>query len=119
MCAPELESRLPSVPSPGCLWPRCILLNSSAPLHVLIADSAQLRSQLIAGALSRRSDFCVSKCPMDAPAILAALRSGTINVLLADVEHHEDIGRDLDTLRQVHHSCPHLPMVLLVNSYDD
>jgi len=56
---------------------------------------------------------------MDAPAILAALRSGTINVLLADVEHHEDIGRDLDTLRQVHHSCPHLPMVLLVNSYDD
>jgi DNA-binding NarL/FixJ family response regulator len=98
---------------------RCRLSDSSAPLHVLIADSAQLRSQLIAGALTRRSDFRVSKCHMDAPAILAALRSATIDVVLADVERQEDITQELEAIRRVHHSCPDLPMVLLVNAYDD
>jgi DNA-binding NarL/FixJ family response regulator len=84
----------------------------------LIADSAQLRSQLIAGALNRRSDFRISKCHLDVAAVVTALRSESVNVILADLEHRETATQELHTVRGLHQSCPTIPIVVLVDSYD-
>jgi len=45
------------------------------PISVLVADSSQMQSQLLTGALRRRPDFKVTACEMDADAILHLLLS--------------------------------------------
>jgi DNA-binding NarL/FixJ family response regulator len=90
----------------------------NAALHVLIADSAQLRLQLIGGALSRRSDFHVSRCALDTTAILAFLNSQGADVLLVNMEQNGNTTEELDCVRRVHLALPSVPIVLLVSAYD-
>jgi DNA-binding NarL/FixJ family response regulator len=93
----------------------------SAPLsslHILIADSAQLRLQLIAGALGRRPDFRVSRCALDAEMMTAFLHSQGADVLLVNLEQNGAVSKDMDCVRRVHLAFPPLPIVLLVSAYD-
>jgi len=87
-------------------------------LHILVADSAQLRSQLISTALSRRNGFHVSTCHLHFHEIAERVRSEPVDVLLAEVERHEDLEKDVEKLQQVHVTFPRLHMVLLASAYD-
>ena len=93
-------------------------MSPKSPLHVLVADSAQLRSQLLTTALGRRPGFHVSQCLLDSAHILEAARSQPVDVVLADVERHEELATELQHLRHVHLLSPRLRIVLLVSSYN-
>ena len=90
----------------------------SEPVRVLVADSAQMQSQLLSSALRRRPEFTVTCCAMDADAVLKVLHSTPIDVALFSVDHEAESGRDLAVVRRVQLMHPEIVSVVLVESYD-
>lgn len=87
-------------------------------LNVLIADSAQLRLQLVAGALSRRRDFRVHRCELNVDVILGFLHSQAADVVLVNLEQNGNAAEQFEAVRRVHVAFPERPIVLLVSGYD-
>jgi DNA-binding NarL/FixJ family response regulator len=85
------------------------------PISVLVADSVQMHSQLLTGALRRRPDFKVVPCEMEQPAILASIASSSIDILLVNPSHHDDAC--FGAVRMVHTTHPQIPIVLLGECY--
>jgi DNA-binding NarL/FixJ family response regulator len=90
---------------------------SNQPIGVLVADSSQLQSQLLTGALRRRPEFRITACEMDGEAILQALSSFDVQVVVLNPSPQEN-GTGFTVLRRVHLSYPAVPLILLVDSYD-
>jgi DNA-binding NarL/FixJ family response regulator len=60
------------------------------PISVLVADSRQMQSQLLTGALRRRPDFKVTACEMDTDAILRMLLTARVDVILLNPSQHDE-----------------------------
>jgi DNA-binding NarL/FixJ family response regulator len=88
------------------------------PVRVLVADSARMQSQLLAGALRRRPEFTVTSCGLDGDALLKVLHSTPIDVVLFSIDHENDSGRDLAAVRRVHLDNPEIACIVLLQSYD-
>jgi DNA-binding NarL/FixJ family response regulator len=91
---------------------------AAGPMNVLVADSSQMRAQLLVGALRRRPEFTVISCAMELDAVLASLQSSPSPVALFSVNGDGSGWRELAILRQVHFSHPDTAKVLLAESYD-
>ena len=86
------------------------------PISVLVADSSQMQSQLLTGALRRRPDFKVIACGMTAEAILRVTQSSRVDVILLNPSHHDEAC--FSSARRVHLTHPQIPIVLLGECYD-
>jgi DNA-binding NarL/FixJ family response regulator len=87
-------------------------------IAVLIADSNRMQAHLLTSALRRRSEFCISTCPVDISSILQAVASTPAKVVILSLNHSVDIANQMAAMRRVHLSYPEIAKVLLVESYD-
>jgi DNA-binding NarL/FixJ family response regulator len=86
-------------------------------LTVLVADSNQMQSQLLVGALRRRPEFRVMSSPMEIGAILSAVGSTPVDVAVLNAEHGTGL-HDWTIVRRLHVARPELAKVLLLGGYD-
>jgi DNA-binding NarL/FixJ family response regulator len=94
------------------------LAAASPAISVLIADSNRMQAQLLASALRRRSEFRISRCPVDIAAILQAVASTPAKVVVLSLNHSVNITDQMAAMRRIHLSHPEVAKVLLVESYD-
>ncbi len=85
------------------------------PISVLVADSSQMQSQLLTGALRRRPDFKVTACELDADAILRLTLSSRVDVILLNPSLHDEAC--FAAARRVHLTHPQIPIILLGECY--
>jgi DNA-binding NarL/FixJ family response regulator len=85
-------------------------------LRVLVADSNLTHSQLMSSALRRQTGMQVTSCRGELSDCIRVLRSGPFDVALlgGDAPDHNQI----DTLRSLHASHPHMALILLLDNYD-
>jgi DNA-binding NarL/FixJ family response regulator len=91
---------------------RPLLGPPSKAIGVLVADSNDMQSQLLASALRRRPEFRVSWCESKGSAILAAIVDKPIDVVLMNAKH------GLTGVRNLHLSHPEIAKILLVETPD-
>jgi len=94
-----------------------VLLNDTVfqPISVLVANSSQMQSQLLTGALRRRPDLKVTACDMDIDSILRLTVSVRVDILLLNPTHHDEAC--FATARRIHLTHPQIPIVLLGECY--
>ena len=83
-------------------------------VHVLVADSGPIQSQLLTRALKCRRDFQVSAVALEASALHKFLQSNQADVILIAGNHLPDLG----LLRWLRLSYPKVAPVLLAESDD-
>ena len=93
---------------------RAVPALSKQPVHVLIADSGPLQSQLLARALRSRRDFQVSAVAQRTPILDAYLQSNRADVALIPGNDLPDFG----LLRWLRISHPTIAPVLLAEKED-
>jgi DNA-binding NarL/FixJ family response regulator len=91
---------------------------TAGPMNVLVADSSQMRAQLLVGALRRRPEFNVLSCSLEADAILSNLEVAAVPVALLAADSDGSGWRELGILRRVHLAHPATAKVLLTESCD-
>ncbi|HUM04966.1 MAG TPA: response regulator transcription factor [Terriglobales bacterium] len=82
-------------------------------IHVVVADSSPIQSQLLARALRARRDFHVSTVPLEVSALHEHLRLNRADVVLVAGDHLE-----LNLVRWLHVSYPASASVLLIENSD-
>jgi DNA-binding NarL/FixJ family response regulator len=92
-------------------------MTTSRPISVLLADSSQMRLQLLTSALRRRPEFKVEARPLDVDIILKALESPT-DVLVLAANTQSGNWKDMALLRRLHITYPSVAKVLLLESFD-
>jgi len=86
-------------------------------LAIMVADSNQMQSQLLVGALRRRPEFRVLPCQMEINAMLATVASASIDVAILNAERANGL-RDLTIVRRLHLARPGIAKILLLDAYD-
>jgi DNA-binding NarL/FixJ family response regulator len=94
-----------------------VKLISSRPIRILLADSNQMRLQLLTSALRRRSEFKINACPLDVDIVLKVLEAPT-DVLVLPANTQGGNWKDMAVLRRLHISSPDVAKVLLLESSD-
>lgn len=85
---------------------------TSNSIGVLVADSNQMQSRLLAGALKRRPEFHVSYCELHNDAVLDFVEENSIDVVLITPQ------RGLSLIRALRLNHPHIATILLVDGSD-
>src|SRR5437660_8948824 len=88
-----------------------------APINVLVADSSQMKLQLLTSALRRRPEFKVISCPLDPDLILKVMGDAAIDVVLLDANGQGGTWQDMALLRRLHISFPKVAKILLLESF--
>ncbi len=91
---------------------------ASQPIGVLVADSNRMQAQLLTSALRRHSEFRVTTCPLDSALILQSASSRPPGVVLLSMNASTNAAETITILHRFHRSHPHIPKVLLVESFD-
>ena len=90
---------------------------ASQPISVLVADSNRMQAQLLTGALRRHAEFRVNASLLDFSSILQAANSRPPAVALLSL-NPANVQETVTILHRFHRSHPHIPKVLLVESFD-
>jgi DNA-binding NarL/FixJ family response regulator len=89
--------------------------SNSGLIRILLADSDELRSQMLTSALRRRSEFLVHACALEAELIRRTMLPSAVNVALLCSD-----GRGpevcLPIIRNIHLAQPHVGTVLLAET---
>lgn len=88
--------------------------SSSNGISVLLADSKQLESQLLAGSLRNRG-FQVLSCPAEIPPILEYLEGGGADVVVISCGAPYSAAPDVTMVRTLHLMHPQIPKVCLID----
>ena len=87
---------------------------SSTGISVLLADSKQLESQLMAGSL-RHQGFEVFSCPSEVPPILEFLEAGEADVMVISCAIPYSAAPDVGIVRTLHLMHPQIPKICLID----
>lgn len=90
---------------------------ASQPISVLVADSNRMQAQLLTSALRRHAEFRVTYCLLDSASILQAANSRPPGVALLSL-NATNVQETVAILHRFHRSHPHIPKVLLVESFN-
>ncbi len=90
---------------------------SSSSIHVLLADSKPMESQLLAGAL-RHHGFQVSSCEADLEQVLEHADLVGIDVAMLGCSMPQTDVLDMTVLRALHIAHPQIPKVVLMDAED-
>jgi DNA-binding NarL/FixJ family response regulator len=93
-------------------------LVTSGTIGVLVADSNQMQSQLLVGALRRRPEFRVTSCSMDMNLIMDAIARSTVEVILMNTDHLNEAAQEMTVVRRLHLAHPQIAKVLMLESPD-
>jgi DNA-binding NarL/FixJ family response regulator len=93
-------------------------ISDAETIGVLVADSNQMQCQLLARALRRRREFRVAACGGEMEAILSALSSARVHVVILNTDHARGGWEDMSTLRRLHLTHPEVAKVLLIDAHD-
>ena len=85
-----------------------------SPIHVLLADSGPLQSQLLSRALRARREFVVSAVARESAVLHDHLQSNPVDVALISANH----GSELALLRWLRISHPQVASILLTENED-
>lgn len=86
-------------------------------IRILLADSNELRAQMLIGALKRHPEFSALGCPLDGDFTLLQLRQGAANVaLICSDRRGPEIC--LPVIRRAHLASPQVAIVLLTDLID-
>jgi|SRR5580704_1411193 two-component system nitrate/nitrite response regulator NarL len=88
---------------------------TASTIGVLVADSNQMRCQLLMGALRRRPEFRVTSCGMDTNVILKAIADSAADVILLNAEHSKLGSQDMANIRRLHLAHPQVAKVLVLD----
>ena len=88
---------------------------SSTGISVLLADSKQLESQLMAGSLRNRG-FQVFSCPSEVPPILEFLEGGGADVMVISCVVPYSAAPDLGMVHTLHLMHPQIPKICLIDT---
>lgn len=91
--------------------------NSDRAIHVLLADSKPMESQLMAEAL-RNQGFQVSHCNAETSVILELVEYGAIDVAVLGCSGSQTGLADMNPLRTLHMAYPQIPKVFLLEADD-
>jgi DNA-binding NarL/FixJ family response regulator len=91
---------------------------SPAVIGVLVADSSQMKIQLLVSALRRRPEFRVVSCAMDLDSVLGAAQGEQIHVALLATPDAQENGSDMGIIRRLHLSYPEIAKVVLIDDSD-
>jgi len=91
---------------------------ASNSIALLVADSNQMRCQLLVGALRRRPEFRVTSCILDPEAILQVIASVPVQVAILNADSPGDSWPDLTVVRRLHVAHPEVAKIILFDSYD-
>jgi DNA-binding NarL/FixJ family response regulator len=85
---------------------------NSGQIHVLLADNDELRSQMLTGALRRRSEFTVQACAMDPDVVMPTLLQSEIEVVVLCSDRR---GPEvcLPVIRRIHLAQPDVGSLLV------
>jgi DNA-binding NarL/FixJ family response regulator len=89
--------------------------SSSNGISVLLADSKQLESQLLAGSL-RHHGFQVFSCRSEVPPILEFLDGGGADVVVISCVAHYSAAPDVAMVRTLHLMHPQVPKICLIDN---
>jgi DNA-binding NarL/FixJ family response regulator len=89
--------------------------SSSTGISVLLADSKQLESQLMAGSLRNRG-FQVFSCASQVPPILEFLEGGAADVMIISCVVPYSAAPDLTMVRTLHLMHPQIPKICLIDA---
>lgn len=92
-------------------------MNDLKPIRVLLADSTELRLQLLQSALRRHHEFKVDACALDSDAILQQFRGHMFDVVIVGSDGTE-LGKSFSLLRRLNLAHPSVSTVLLVDRID-
>jgi len=93
---------------------RSARIATSSTIGVLVADSNQMQSHLLVGALRRRPEFRVTSCGVDMSVILNAIADSPVDVVLMNADHPQLAGQDMANVRRLHLAHPHIAKVLVL-----
>jgi DNA-binding NarL/FixJ family response regulator len=94
------------------------LMGESNPnISVLIADSNQTQSYVLATALRRQARFKVSTCPSEITSCMQILDTESPQLLLLNITYQEGPDYLSEVLRKVTSAHPELPIVILLPTY--
>jgi DNA-binding NarL/FixJ family response regulator len=90
---------------------------SAPPICVLVADSSQMRRQLLVAAFRRRSEFRLFSCELEVERLFTVLRENHIDVTLVSgaQPHGEEV---ITILRRIHITQPRIAEVALMENPD-
>ena len=83
-----------------------------------MADSNQMRCQLLVGALRRRPELQITACVLDPDLILNAANSLPIHVAILNAGNPRDGWPDLTIVRRLHLAHPEVAKIVLLDTYD-
>lgn len=83
-------------------------------MRVLVADSGQIQSLLLARALRAQHNFRITTVPLEGPAILKTMQSAAADIVLLSGNQSIHLG----VLRWLHLTFPATAAILLVDTYD-
>ena len=86
-------------------------------LTIIVADSNQMRSQLLVAALRRRPELKVVPCKLEIDDILATAASAPLDVAILNADRSTGL-RDMATIRRLHLARPEIAKIVLLDSYD-
>ena len=90
---------------------------SSSSIHVLLADSKPMESQLLSGAL-RHHGFQVSSCEAELEPVLELAGHDGIDVAVLGCSLPQTGALDMTVLRTLHVAHPQIPKVVLMDAED-
>lgn len=91
-------------------------VTASTSIGVLVADSNQMQSQLLVGALRRRPELEVISCILDSDVILQAIASLPVQVAILSADDHG--WPDLTIVRRLHLAHPEVAKIIILDTYD-
>jgi two-component system nitrate/nitrite response regulator NarL len=93
-------------------------LEAPTLIGVLVADSNQMRCQLLVSALRRRPELQITACVLDADLILNAANSLPIHVAILNADNPRDGWPDLTIVRRLHLAHPEVAKIVLLDTCD-
>lgn len=87
-------------------------------IRVLVAESSQIESQLLASALRRHPGFQVTACQAELSKCLATLQVSPADVVLLGVNSTVNYDGNLGLVRGLSAAHPQLGLILMLSTYD-
>jgi len=87
-------------------------------IGVLVADSNQMRCQLLVSALRRRPELEVTSCVLDPDVILHATSSLPVQVAVLNADSPREGWPDMTVVRRLHLAHPEVAKIVVLDAYD-
>lgn len=87
-------------------------------IEIMVADSNQMRLQLLVNALRRRREFRITGCELEVASILKAIGRSPAEVIIVNLDRPGNSSPEMSLVRRLHVAHPNLPQIVLLDGWD-